>query len=83
MLEIKAVKDGDYIKIDFIGNRFLYNMIRAIVGTLLVIEKNNLSPEVMKEILESKDKTKAGSTISPDGLTLIDVIYNDINGEKK
>ena len=83
MYECKAVKNGDYIEIDFIADRFLYNMIRAIVGTLLRIEGKNLSPDVMKEILEARDKTKAGSTISPDGLTLIEVIYNDINGEKK
>ena len=83
MYECKAVKNEDYIYIDFIADRFLYNMIRAIVGTLLMLERKNLSAEVMKEILEARDKTKAGSTISPNGLTLIEVIYNDINGEKK
>jgi len=75
MYECRAQKSGDYIKIDFIADRFLYNMIRAIVGTLLMIESNNLPVEVMKEVLESRDKTKAGSTISPEGLTLIEVIY--------
>ena len=83
MYEAKAVRNGDFIYIDFIADRFLYNMIRLIVGTLLEIEKNSLSPEVMKEILEAKDITKAGSTISPEGLTLVEVIYNNINGESK
>jgi len=83
MIECSAEKNGDYVEIDFIADRFLYNMIRAIVGTLLLIEGKNLSSEMMKEILESRDKTKAGSTISPDGLTLIEVIYNDINGERQ
>jgi tRNA pseudouridine38-40 synthase len=50
-------------------------MIRAIVGTLLLIERKSLAPETLKEILEARDKTKAGSTISPVGLTLIEVIY--------
>ncbi len=81
MYEAKAVKDGDFIYIDFIADRFLYNMIRSIVGTLLMIERKSLAPETLKDILESKDKTKAGSTISPTGLTLVKVIYNDINGE--
>ena len=78
-----AVKDGDYIYIDFIADRFLYNMIRSIVGTLLMMERKSLAPETLRDILESRDKTKAGSTISPEGLTLIKVIYNDINGESK
>ncbi len=81
MYKTEAVKDGDYIYIDFIADRFLYNMIRSIVGTLLMIERKSLAPETLRDILESRDKTKAGSTISPEGLTLIKVIYNDINGE--
>ena len=81
MYMAKAQKSGDYVYIDFIADRFLYNMIRTIVGTLLLIEKNSLAPETLKEILESRDKTKAGSTISPEGLVLEKVIYNDINME--
>lgn len=61
--------------IDIVGNRFLYNMVRAIVGTLLMIEKNHLLPEKMKEILESEDRKKAGKTVSPYGLTLMKVEY--------
>ncbi len=82
MYEAKAVKDGDFIYIDFVADRFLYNMIRTIVGTLLMMERKSLAPETLRDILEAKDKTKAGSTISPEGLTLIKVIYNNINGEK-
>ena len=83
MYEAKATKDGDYVHIDFTADRFLYNMIRLIVGTLLMMERNSLAPETLKEILEAKDITKAGSTISPEGLTLVEVIYNNINGESK
>lgn len=68
-------KQGDMIIIDIVGNRFLYNMVRIIVGSLLMIEKNHLPPEFMKEILESKDRTKAGKTVSPHGLTLLQVEY--------
>jgi tRNA pseudouridine38-40 synthase len=75
MIEAKATKVNDFVYIDFIADRFLYNMIRAIVGTLLLIERKSLAPETLKEILEARDKTKAGSTISPVGLTLIEVIY--------
>ena len=83
MHKAEATKDGDYVYIDFVADRFLYNMIRLIVGTLLMIERKSYAPETLKEILEAKDITKAGSTISPEGLTLVEVIYNNINGESK
>lgn len=66
---------GDMIVIDIVGNRFLYNMVRAIVGTLLLIEKNDLPPETMKMILDAKDRSKAGKTVNPYGLTLMKVEY--------
>ena len=83
MYKAQATREGDFVYIDFIADRFLYNMIRLIVGTLLVLERNSLAPETLKEILEARDITKAGSTISPEGLTLVEVIYNNINGESK
>jgi len=66
---------GDRVVIDIEGNRFLYNMVRTIIGTLLEIEGHNLPPEHMKDVLEAKDRTKAGQTVSPYGLTLIEVTY--------
>ena len=68
-------KQGDRVFIHIEGNRFLYNMVRTIVGTLLEIEGHNLEPEHMKEVLEAKDRTKAGQTVSPYGLTLMRVDY--------
>ncbi len=67
--------NGDRILIDLEGNRFLYNMVRTIVGTLLEIEGHNLTPEHMKYVLEAKDRAKAGQTVSPYGLTLMKVNY--------
>lgn len=71
----KVKKEGDRVIIDIVGNRFLYNMVRAIVGTLLEIEGHNLKPEHMLEVLEAKDRRKAGQTVSPYGLTLMEVTY--------
>jgi len=73
--EAKVSRVGDKVVIDIIGNRFLYNMVRTIVGTLLEIEGHNLNPEHMLEVLESKDRSKAGMTVSPYGLTLMNVMY--------
>lgn len=68
-------KDGDKVIIDIVGNRFLYNMVRTIVGTLLEIEGHNRPAEYMKQVLEACDRRKAGQTVSPYGLTLIEVTY--------
>lgn len=78
----RAVREGEYIKIDIIGDRFLYNMVRTIIGTLLEFEKDSTDPAKMAEILNSKDRTKAGSTAEAVGLTLIEVGYTDFNPNK-
>ena len=69
-------KLGDRILIHIEGNRFLYNMVRTIVGTLLEIEGHKLPPEHMKDVLEARDRRKAGRTVSPYGLTLVRVDYS-------
>ena len=68
-------KQGDRVFIHIEGNRFLYNMVRTIVGTLLEIEGHNLPVEHMKNVLEAGDRRKAGQTVSPYGLTLVKVKY--------
>ena len=73
--EAKVSKVDDKVIIDIVGNRFLYNMVRTIVGTLLEIEGHNLEPEHMKYVLDSQDRTKAGRTVDPHGLTLMKVMY--------
>lgn len=75
LYDIKCSRVDDSVFIDITGNRFLYNMVRTIVGTLLKIEGHNLSPVLMKEVLEAKDRSKAGQTVSPYGLTLMKVDY--------
>ena len=70
-------KEGDRVILDIEGNRFLYNMVRTIVGTLLRIEGHNLEPEYMREVLEAKDRRKAGQTVRPEGLTLMRVVYQE------
>lgn len=71
----KVEKQGDRVFIHIEGNRFLYNMVRTIVGTLLEIEGHKLPVEHMKNVLEAHDRRKAGQTVSPYGLTLMKVMY--------
>ena len=73
--EATAKKVGDKVFINIVGNRFLYNMVRAIVGTLLEIEGHNLHFSHMKDVLDAKDRRKAGRNVSPYGLTLVKVEY--------
>ena len=68
-------KQGDRVFIHIEGNRFLDNMVRTIVGTLLEIEGHNLPVEHLKNVLEAGDRRKAGQTVSPYGLTLVKVKY--------
>ncbi len=56
------------------ANAFLKNMVRIITGTLIDIGYGKKNPEIIKEILESKERRIAGKTISPAGLYLIDAI---------
>ena len=73
-------KRRNFIYVDIIGNRFLYNMVRTIIGELLYIDRNSLEPDFMKEVLEAKDRTKAANVISAKGLSLEYVGYDDVEG---
>ena len=57
------------------ANRFLRNMVRAVVGTLLEVGYGNISLEEFRGIIESKDRTKAGATAPAAALFLFDVGY--------
>ena len=74
----ELIKRQNFIFIDVIGNRFLYNMVRTIVGQLLLIERNNLNPEIMDKVLKSKDRTKAGQVVDASGLVLKYVGYDNV-----
>jgi len=65
------------INIDLIANRFLYNMVRIIVGTLIEIGKDIYPPEHMLKVLEEKNRTYAGHTAEACGLTLMLVGYEE------
>lgn len=57
------------------GSGFLKQMVRNIVGTQLMLEKKGFSPHMMKDILESKDRTQAGAPAPAAGLFLWKVYY--------
>lgn len=68
-------KDNDKIWIELTGNGFLYNMVRIIAGTLVEVGLGNMQPEEIPNIIEEKDREKAGKTLPPQGLYLVKVEY--------
>jgi len=64
-----------FIQIEAEADGFLYNMMRAITGTLVLFGVERWEPERMKSILESCNRTSAGPTAPPQGLYLADVVY--------
>lgn len=73
--EARWEKDGNLLVFTISADRFLRNMVRAIVGTFLDIGLNKLTSEGLKEVIESKDRSKAGYSVPPHGLYLKSVEY--------
>jgi tRNA pseudouridine38-40 synthase len=66
---------GDTVSLRFGANAFLHQMVRSIVGTLVAVGEGKLAPQAMTEILEARDRARAGPLAPPQGLTLEGVIY--------
>jgi tRNA pseudouridine38-40 synthase len=73
--DAKVWREGDLIHIELTGNGFLYNMIRIIAGTLIEVGEGAIEPAEVQAILEAKDRSRAGKTVSPSGLCLMGVEY--------
>lgn len=73
--EISLHVSGGELSIDFIGDGFLQNMIRILVGTLVEVGEGKKKPSDMTTILEAKDRSKAGFTAPAMGLCLMKVFY--------
>jgi tRNA pseudouridine38-40 synthase len=57
------------------ANRFLRNMVRAVVGTMILVGKGKLTPEDFNQIIELGDRGLAGASATPEGLFLTDIEY--------
>lgn len=73
--EIKISRQGTKIVFTFVGNGFLYHMVRILVGTLLEVGLGTREPEEMEAVLAARDRAAAGATAPPEGLFLMDVEY--------
>ena len=68
---------GDFIWFDIEADGFLYNMVRAIAGTLIKIGRGFWTPQDMSRIINSQDRSQAGETAPPHGLYLVRVDYEE------
>lgn len=72
---VDVLKEDNVIRFVIVGDGFLYNMVRIMVGTLLEIGIGRFKPEYLLEILKSKDRGKAGKSVPASGLCLEEVFY--------
>ncbi|TJX13439.1 tRNA pseudouridine(38-40) synthase TruA [Tissierella creatinini] len=73
--EINILREGEILKFEFIGEGFLYNMVRIMVGTLMEIGSGARQAEYIDEIFESNLRSDAGITVPSQGLFLEEVYY--------
>jgi tRNA pseudouridine38-40 synthase len=69
------VDHGDSLVFHISADRFLRNMVRAIVGTCLMVGRREIEPEQIRQIIESKNRSNAGTSVPACGLYLTEVKY--------
>jgi len=67
--------NGDLLVFTITADRFLRNMVRAIVGTLIDLGKHKLDLNELKTIVESKDRSRAGFSVPANALFLTGIVY--------
>ncbi len=75
VVEAKWEFEKELLVFHITADRFLRNMVRAIVGTLLEIGQGKLEVDDMRRIIESRDRTQAGPSVKAEGLYLSQVRY--------
>ena len=69
------ILQGDHLTFHITANRFLRNMVRAIVGTLIEVGTGKISLADFRKIIESKNRSEAGLSVPAKGLFLTEVCY--------
>lgn len=77
MEEIRWEQNGTLLILNIAANRFLHNMVRIIVGTMINVGRGFTQAEAIPHILESRDRSNAGPTIPAKGLCLEKVYYKE------
>lgn len=77
----RAEREGELITVSVCANGFLYNMVRAIVGTMVYASHSKLAPESIPALLETRDRRLTGPTMPPQGLYMSHLWYDGQVGE--
>ena len=70
-------RTGELIRFRVCADGFLYNMVRAMVGTCVYAAEGKFAPEDIPAILEAKNRTAAGPTVPPGGLYMTNLWYHE------
>lgn len=71
------VQDGHTLRFEVTANRFLRNMVRAMVGTMVDVGRGKLNMDDLRRIIASKNRSEAGSSVPAHGLYLTHITYPD------
>ena len=71
----ESIEPWERVVVEIEANGFLYNMVRNIVGSLMVVGRHAQPPEWIAEVLKTRDRRRAGPTAPPHGLFLVSVTY--------
>ena len=72
---IAVTRESDWLAVEVTANAFLMHMVRNITGTLVAVGCGDETEDWAREVLDSRDRTRAGVAAPPHGLTLTDVRY--------
>lgn len=75
MQRLAVYRHGDYLRIEAYADRFLKQMVRSIVGTLIEVGSGRRTPESLTAIMAARTRSAAGKTAPPEGLFLMRVDY--------
>lgn len=84
--EAEWEKKSDIIVFSVSADRFLRNMVRAIVGTLVEVGRGKMSIDSFEKVIQAKDRSAAGFSVPPQGLSLVKItypewVYEDLKNE--
>jgi len=75
MIKAEVSREGDLLKLRFVADAFLPHQVRNMVGTLLWVGTGRLDGAGFRQIMEGRDRRRAGPAVPPHGLCLVRVNY--------
>jgi tRNA pseudouridine38-40 synthase len=77
IFDVAVARRGDIVEVEVEADGFLYNMVRAIAGTLALVGSGKRPEEWVGDVLWAENRVEAGPTAPPQGLFLVRVDYGD------